>query len=134
MKIYIAAKFARREDMRPFKDQIWNAGHEIVSSWLDEVKRPEGMDSETFKKKLAIKDLVEVISADLLILDTFFPSETGGKEVEFGIALGRFQTKMIWVVGPKRNVFHELADKVFDNWADAIGTLRFIYPHLKEKV
>jgi len=123
VKIYIAAKFARREDMRPMRDMIWGVGHEVVSTWLDEVKRPDGMDSVTFKKKLAIKDLAEVISADLLILDTYNPSETGGKEVEFGIALGRFQTKLMWIVGPKRNVFHELADRVFDTWAQAIDAL-----------
>lgn len=134
MKIYIAAKFARREDMRPMRDAIWDAGHEVVSTWIDEVKRPEGMDSETFKKKLAIKDVAEVFSADLLILDTAFPSETGGKEVEFGIALGRFQTKLIWIVGPKRNVFHELADRTFPTWDLAIMALRWISPSLKERI
>jgi len=124
VKIYIAAKFARREDMRPMRDAIWSAGHEVVSTWLDEVKRPEAMESGTFKKKLALKDVTEVSSADLLILDTHFPSETGGKEVEFGIVLGKFQTKLIWIVGPKRNVFHELADRVFETWAEAIDALK----------
>jgi len=124
MKIYLAAKFLRREAIRPIRDEIWATGHEVVSTWLDEVKRPPDMDSATFKKKLALKDIAEVISADLFILDTAFPSETGGKEVEFGISLGRFQTKLIWVVGPKRNVFHELADKHFECWERALEELK----------
>jgi len=124
MKIYLSAKFLRRDDIRPFRDEIWSLGHEVVSTWLDEVKRPPDMDHATFKKKLALKDIAEVISADLLILDTFFASETGGKEVEFGVALGRFQTKLLWVVGPKRNVFHELADKHFEHWAQVMEELK----------
>jgi len=124
MKIYLAAKFLRRDNIRPFRDEIWSLGHEVVSTWLDEVKRPTDMDSATFKKKLAMKDIAEVISADLLILDTFAASETGGKEVEFGVALGRFQTKLIWIVGPKRNVFHELADKHFEYWVQVMEELK----------
>ena len=96
----------------------------MVSTWLDETKKPEGMPSDIFKKKLAVKDLAEIKSADLFALDTEVPSERGGKEVELGFALGQFQSKLIYIVGPQRNVFHQLADRVFETWEDFIKHMR----------
>ena len=109
--------------MRPIRDRIWSLGHEVVSTWLDEVKHPETMDTETFYKKLALRDLAEIRSADLIIIDTIDETPRGGREVELGFALGRFQGIEIWVVGPMRNVFHRLADGVFDTWDDAFVSL-----------
>ena len=81
------------------------------------------MDEETFFRKLALRDLAEIRSADLIIVDTFDVTERGGREVEFGFALGRFQGIETWIVGPMRNVFHRLADLVFDDWAQALEFL-----------
>ena len=76
------------------------------------------MGEHEFMRKLAIKDLTEIRSADLLVVDTFMPSETGGKEVELGFGLGLFQSKLVYIVGPLRNVFHYLADANFLSWED----------------
>lgn len=73
------------------------------------------MSTDTFYRKLAIKDLAEIRSADIFVLFTEDVSERGGKEVEFGFALGRFQGCLLFIVGPKRNVFHQLADATFAN-------------------
>lgn len=125
MKIYIAAKFERRETLRPIRDKLWEAGHEIIGSWLDEVKRPEGMDTSTFFKKLAIKDLAEIRAADLLILDTT-PSDHGviqGANVEYGFALGQHQSKQVWVIGETTCVFHHIADRHFKSWDECVEVL-----------
>jgi nucleoside 2-deoxyribosyltransferase len=127
MKIYIASFFDTRERLRPFRDELWKLGHEVVSTWLDEVARPKEMSKQEFNRKLAIKDLAEIKSADLLILDTFDITPRGGREVEFGFALGQFQSKLLWIVGPNRNVFHELADDFFPSWDNVIGKLKAIY-------
>ena len=116
MKCYIASFFDTRARIKPHADALWAKGHEITSSWLQEVARPEGMTREEFWKKLAIKDLAEINAADLLILDTFDVTPRGGREVELGFALGRFQTKSIYLVGPVRNVFHTLVDRHYDTW------------------
>lgn len=116
MKIYLAAKFERRLIIREQADKLWRLDYEIVSTWLNEVQKPSGMLVTEFNKKLAIKDLAEIKSADILILDTAVASERGGKEVEFGFALGQFHSKRIFIVGPKRNVFHELCDMQFEDW------------------
>ena len=116
MKIYTAAKFHRRIHIRPYRDRLWKLGHQVVSSWLDEVPKPDSMDQTIFNHKLAIKDLCEISSADLVILDTWEEAVSGGREVEFGFALGRHQEKLVWVVGECRNIFHALADEVFMDW------------------
>lgn len=123
MRIYIAGYFDTRERIRPYADKLWKLGHEVVSTWLQEVARPEGMSKEEFWKKLAIKDLAEINAADLLILDTIDVTPRGGREVELGFALGRFQTKSIYMVGPIRNVFHTLVDKQYPDWDSLIFAL-----------
>jgi len=82
------------------------------------------MSQDIFWKKLALKDLAEIKSADVLVLDTFVGSERGGKEVEFGFALGQFQSKLVYIVGPIINVFHSLCDRQFDSWPDFIEAMR----------
>lgn len=124
MKIYIAGCFEERLRLRDVADQVWQEGHGITSTWLDEVTKPAAMTQDEFFKKLAIKDLCEISAADLLILDTIVMSTRGGASNEFGFALGAHQSKLVWVVGPKRSVFHELADRHFETWDDCIKVLR----------
>jgi hypothetical protein len=116
VKIYTASFFDTRERIRPFADQLWKRGHNVVSSWLNETSRPEAMSTKEFWRKLAIKDLAEIRAADLLILDTIDVTPRGGREVEFGFAMAFFQDKLIFRVGPVRNVFHELVDREYDTW------------------
>ena len=118
MKVYIASFFDTRARIRPYADEFWKRGHEVVSTWLNETSRPEGMTTDEFWKKLAIKDLAEINAADLLVLDTIDVTPRGGREVELGFALGRFQGKSIYMVGPVRNVFHMLVDRKFDSYED----------------
>lgn len=116
MKIYIAGTFNDRDELRKEAIQIWDVGHEVVSSWLNEVSRPACMDHATFHRKLAIKDIAETKSADLIILDN--RQSSGGKNCELGIGLGEFQNKLLWLVGEPTNVFHWLVDRQFKNWVE----------------
>ena len=129
MKLYIASFFDTRQRLRPYAEQLWHKGHEIVSSWLNETAKPAHMSKDEFWKKLAIKDLAEIKQADLLIIDTVDITPRGGREVELGFALAHFQTKSTWLVGPVRNVFHELVDRRFDSWEDVVEAL----PDIAEK-
>jgi hypothetical protein len=124
MKIYIAAQFESRKRLRPYADKLWNMGHEVVSSWLNETSKPPCMPHAAFMRKLAFKDCSEIQSADLLIQDTFKMSYRGGAATEFGIALRAYQSKLLWIVGPVRSVFHYLNDKQFDSWTACLKTLR----------
>src|SRR5689334_21956361 len=125
MKIYISAGFTARERLRPIRDRLWSMDHEVVSSWLDETAQPELMSRETFYRKLGMKDVAEVISADLLISDHLEPSTSGGRDIEFGVAPGRHQHCQLWIVGdpPRLSPFHLLADERFPDWEQALALL-----------
>ena len=118
MRVYFAGFFDSQKRIKAEADKMWEKGHEVCSTWLYETSRPEGMTTDEFWKKLAIKDLAEINAADLLILDTIDVTPRGGREVELGFALGRFQGKSIYMVGPVRNVFHTLVDRKFDSYED----------------
>lgn len=124
MKIYLAAQFESRKRVRKWAHRMWDLGHEVVSSWINETTKPEGMTHADFMKKLAMKDIAEIQAADVLIQDTFKMSVRGGAATEFGLALHSFQTKEVWVVGPLRSVFHYLCDRHFKTWPDCIAALK----------
>lgn len=116
MKIYTAATFSEQKRIRQHKEVLIQAGHNVLSTWLEEQVKPAGMTDDQFGKKMAAKDLQEIRAADCLILDLESPSKTMGKMVEFGFALANH--KLIYAVGtpPAGSIFVLLADKVFANW------------------
>ena len=129
MKIYCAASFVSRNRIRPFRDALWHMGHEVTSSWLDEVAQPANMTHNEFFKKLAMKDVSELMQADLVIVDVLEPSSTGGRDTELGLALGSFAKKQVYLVGPAVSVFHQLVDQQFNSWKDCLTAI----PNLTNK-
>lgn len=128
MKIYISAGFTARERLRPFRDSLWTLGHEVVSTWLDETAKPSGMEKLDFYRKLSIKDMAEIQSAHLLICDHLEPSTSGGRDIEYGLALGRHQHMQLWIVGAPAPLspFHTLADRTFTDWQTCVAHLERI--------
>lgn len=118
MKIYTAATFKEQSRIQLMRDELFRRGHNVLSTWLNEQVKPNGMTQEEFGKKMAMKDLQEVAEADCLILDRFEPSLSGGKMIEFGFALAKH--KLLYVVDPDfpnpASIFLQLADKVFPDW------------------
>ena len=116
MKIYTAATFAEQERIRSYKEPLFKMGHSVISTWLEEQIKPEGMSEHNFERKMAMKDLQEVSAADCVILDVANPSRTAGKMVEYGFALAKH--KLVYVVGelPAHAIFLGLADGVFPDW------------------
>ena len=125
MKIYIAASFTSRNRLRPIRDKLWEMGHEVTSTWLDEVAKPDPMTQNEFYKKLALKDITELRTANLVIVDLLDPSTSGGRDTELGLALGCFQSKQIYLVGEPASVFHQLSDKMFSNWEHLLLYLEY---------
>lgn len=126
MKIYIASRWSQRSYLQGIRQQLNEIQHQVVSSWLDEIDANDFNKDSAFHRRLAIRDLVEISSSDLLILDETTPLSAGsggGREVEFGFALGQFQFTKVWVVGEPHNPFHYLADRIFTNWDEAIKEL-----------
>lgn len=110
MKIYLAAQYSQKEEMRGYANILRGLGIEVTSRWLEEPHKPNTQMHEVTEEELAEyakNDMQDVYVADLLV---FFsqPSTTpvarGGRHVEFGMALAFGMP--ILVVGPKENIFH----------------------------
>jgi len=126
MRIYVSASFVAQKRLRPVRDALWAMGHIVTSSWLDETEQPAGMPRAAFMGKLGVKDIAEITEADLLINDLGEPSTTGGRDIEYGIALGRHQRCQVWIVGVPRAPFHYLADRIFPDWDKALKAAKVL--------
>jgi|SRR5215217_3609997 len=101
VKIYLAAKYARREEMEEIALLLMNAhGYDITARWV--FGGEEGKTNED----IAVFDLEDVASADTVLNFTEHPNmyTTGGRHVEFGYAIAT--GKRLVVIGPRENVFH----------------------------
>lgn len=132
LHFYIAGWFGAKDRLKGVRDYIHDVGvGKVVGTWLDEeVAAPAdpglavGYGSPLTPEQArtyALRDMVEIEEADVLILDTIDINPRGGREVEFGLALRAGLA--LWVVGPQRNVFHYLAHRVYPTWTEAIDAL-----------
>ena len=150
MKIYLAARYSRREELVGYRTQLEKLGHVVQARWLngghqlsdkgtpigengealvedgDNSTNPEaGLRSAELRTKFAIDDWEDVNAAECVISFTEPPrskANRGGRHVEFGIALAN-KTPVI-VVGHRENIFHWLpAVEFFPTWDEAIKIL-----------
>ena len=125
MKIYLAAAYARREQMQHVAHRLEQAGHHVTSRWIN---RDSGdaaaIDAcpipghyRAAAGEIAQADLDDIKAANLLIAVTesapeYQPLEKdrtsrGGRHVELGYALAL--GKKAAIVGPLENIFCALA-------------------------
>ncbi|MFN0195768.1 MAG: hypothetical protein ACKVT0_03430 [Planctomycetaceae bacterium] len=114
MKIYLSARYPRREEILRYRSQLQEMGHEVTSRWLIEEPlegEPDNRRSafELHCLRFATQDFSDLVDADGLIAFTD-PSPNrfsrGGRHIEFGVALGL--VKPIILIGPRENIFHHL--------------------------
>jgi hypothetical protein len=110
LKVYMAARFSRRDELREYVPFLVNLGIDVTSRWLHEVGPLDGkMSNHTarFLGDTALVDYEDIERADAILLfseDPLVGFVRGGRHVEFGIALGL--GKNVYVIGPKENIFH----------------------------
>ena len=129
MRIYLAARYSRREELCGYARILEAAGHEITSRWLDgghqippdqeeAVVRAEG-------ERFAREDIEDVRRAECVIAFTEQPREgtsRGGRHVELGLALA--WEKRLRIVGPRENVFCWLPEvMVYPTFEDLMACL-----------
>lgn len=138
-RIYLAARYSRREELCGYRtqlDHIFGAiGWEVRSRWLAGAHQWEGPIGDVARAyedrgetppeavRFALDDWEDVLAADIVINFTEAPrtatTSRGGRHVEFGIALGL--GKRVIVVGHRENVFHLLpVVEFYPTWGDAI--------------
>lgn len=101
MKIYIAARYTRREEMVKIADTLIEEGFEVTARWV------YGEEEGLTRKAISAMDLEDVEKADIILSFTEpygTPVPGGGRHVEFGYGLAR--GKEVAIVGERENVFH----------------------------
>lgn len=120
LKIYLAGRFGRREQLKAVRQALWIAGHTVTSRWLDtEWERTSEKESSVappeYRAKYALIDMEDLLAADVVISFTEEPDslsgKRGGRHVEFGIAAQA--GKRLIVVGWRENIFHHLPQVEF---------------------
>lgn len=120
MKIYTAARYARREEILEYANVLRQAGHEITARWTD------GDEEGKTLEQVAIMDYEDVARADMVLVftDPKGSSQTGGgrhTELGFGYALKKY----VWLVGELEQVFHSLPGvRRFDTLDQVIDSLK----------
>lgn len=103
LKIYLASKFHNRKDagMKKLAQNLKDAGHEIVSSWLRQKKEPNPKikDDEKYRRMCAMKDKADLESSDVVVVwHRKMGAITGGAYWEMGYATAK--NKPIVLVNP----------------------------------
>ena len=135
MKVYLAARFDRRDELREHRRHLKHAFNiDCTSRWLDNHGLDEGFTYSSQRLALcASEDIEDIRAADVLVAFTETPDvgyTSGGRHVELGFALAL--GKPIIVVGSIENVFHQLCsvDQIpmmrVDDWHQATVQLRRI--------
>lgn len=110
MKVYIAARYSRKDEVARIAAILFGHGIYVTSTWHLESHDGGVQLAEVHDETLhayAERDLAEIREADTLL----FMAESdqtwnrrGGRHVEFGYALAL--NRNIAVVGPRENIFH----------------------------
>ena len=126
MRIYLAARFSRRDELLVYRDRLLELGHSCDCRWLTDPGHRIEDDNlpdnrSTFNRELAFHDLQDLLASDTLI--HFAPGGTrGGCHVEFGMALARAM-RLYWV-GDRTHVFSYLPQvEVYPNFGSLLLSL-----------
>lgn len=107
MKIYLAARYSRREELCGYRTILEAHGHVVTSHWLNgEHKALDAIGTQDDKAQWSFEDIEDIEEAEALFLFTEAADATregsggrGGKWVEFGYALAMCKT--IVIIGPQ---------------------------------
>ena len=130
MRLYLGGKFSARFRLREIRAQLRALGFSCDSTGMDD----DGGDYPVPRERALLeapRDLAQIRAAQVFVLDTLDDSRTGGREVEYGFSLGwasawqglGLPAPLTVLVGPVRNIFHELADHRCADWPEALGVL-----------
>lgn len=130
MKVYIAARYERREEMLDHARGLDTLGHVSTARWLN--GEHESLDNVPGwggrAAEFALDDQRDIFAADWLVMFTDPPGtpERGGRHVEFGyaLALTELGAWRVAIVGEPENIFHWLPRvHQFATWGEFIENI-----------
>jgi len=117
VKVYLAADYARKDEIQGIRVSLEDRGVKVTSRWLDTAD-----DGIPWSAEAKI-DLDDIREADVVVSFTTGAHARGGRHAEFGIAVAL--DKGLILVGPREHVFHFLPGVLLLNsvsellsWAD----------------
>ena len=123
MKVYLTARFERKDEIATYAEELNNLGHTVTSSWLEVEFDPGTPLSHPTWSRLAQQDVDDIRRADALMCFTEGGGGGAARQVEFGIGLGL--GKRIYIVGSAEHLFHTLPQiEVYPEWDALVGVLK----------
>lgn len=110
MRIFLSARYERRDEMREIAEFLRDGGNEVMGTWIDNDQMDfTGMDDipNNPGEKYAWEDFLDIKHSDVFICFTESlegPKGRGGRHVEYGFAWAL--QKPIIIVGYDETVFH----------------------------
>lgn len=123
MRVYLAARYSRREELAAYADELRALDIEVTSRWLTGAHNAPSEDDNknAIWQQYAIDDVEDVLAADTVVSFTetpLTPTLRGGRHVEYGIAA--HAGKRLVLVGERENIFHWLPGvECYPTWQDA---------------
>jgi hypothetical protein len=116
-KVYLAAQYGRKEELKAYRDMFQERGYEVTSRWLDETGKDynsalrDHSIADTDRAFHADRDENDISDSDYFIQFTEEPygkkyPGTGGRHYETGLA--RAWGLRLFIVGWRENIFHDL--------------------------
>ena len=125
MRIYLASRWGRKQEMKQLSNYLRVWGQTVTSHWVEEPKMDQKEDGNYTEDwhpdpdvsvDVARRDLRAITGSTHLVLftDRSRAGVTGGRHCEFGFALAH-PFVLTAVVGPLTNPFHYLANFKFED-------------------
>lgn len=125
-RIYLAARYSRRDEMMQYATKLFMAGQKVTSRWIlgDHELTEQSLPEEA--ARFAKEDFQDICASEIMV--AFTEAEPvgrnrGGRHVEFGIAIA--QQMVVIVIGPPENVFHHLEGVIrFDTFDEFMAWMK----------
>ncbi|MBI3190614.1 hypothetical protein HYZ41_02835 [archaeon] len=93
MKIYVAAAFSRKDDVKSIYEALKEEGHEIVADWTNHTICRPFEEKEDLTREYSIRDINGSVMCDVFIILTKDPENniSGGHKSELGGAIVSYE-------------------------------------------
>lgn len=119
MRIYLASRWSRRNELRTYAGALRSLGHQVTARWLYEHERT---DDPKLLKEYALHDMADITHSDTFVY--FAPAgQHGGSRVELGFALAL--RKRVFLIGEPDGQFSYLDEVMsFADWNSFCDAIR----------
>ena len=121
MKVYLAAAFSRKDEIKQVAEELRERGITITSRWLDEPTYPAyDINHAEFLRQRAQIDLADINEADILIR---FSDDLSFSLIPSHLATGSRMGEMMWALAHGKKVYVVGGHQCIFDWLPEITHL-----------